>query len=204
MVIAIDGPSGSGKSTTARRVAAALGFRHLDTGAMYRAVALVALDRDLDPVSASGAIRLDPGPPLLLDGEDPGERLRTPEVTAKASEVAALPEVREALVARQREILAEGDWVAEGRDICSTVAPDAEVKVWLTADEVERARRRAGETGLPESEVLAAQRARDGADAGHGRATLTAPEGAILLDTSGLTPDEVTAAIVDLANEAAV
>lgn len=191
MVIAIDGPAGSGKSTTAKAVAATLDFAHLDTGAMYRAVALASLERGLAPAEAAAAIRLEPGPPLLVDGEAPGERLRSPAVTAAASTVAGDPEVRRLLVARQREILAAGDWVAEGRDICTVVAPDAEVRIWLFADEEERARRRAVEQGLDPAEVLEAQRLRDTADSGHGRSTLEAAEGATRLDTTGLTVEEV-------------
>jgi cytidylate kinase len=202
MVIAIDGPAGSGKSTTAKAVAATLGFAHLDTGAMYRAVALASLERGLAPAEAAAAIRLEPGPPLLVDGEAPGELLRSPEVTAAASGVAGDPEVRALLVARQREILADGDWVAEGRDICTVVAPDAEVRIWLFADAGERARRRAVEQGLDPAEVLEAQRLRDTADSGHGRSTLEAAEGATRLDTTGLTVEEVVERIRAMAEAA--
>lgn len=191
MVIAIDGPAGSGKSTTAKAVAAELRFSHLDTGAMYRAVALTSIDSGIPPADAAATVRIDPGPPLLVNGEEPGERLRSPEVTAEASKVAKDTEVRRLLVAMQREILAEGDWVAEGRDICTVVAPDAEVRIWLFADEAERARRRAVEQGLDEAEVLAAQRERDTADSGHGRSTLEAAEGATRLDTTGLSVEQV-------------
>lgn len=199
MVIAIDGPAGSGKSTTAKAVAAALGVRHLDTGAMYRAVALAVVEDGLGPAEAAAGLRFDPGPPILVNGAEPGGRLRDPDVSAAASAVAADAAVRQELVSRQREILSSGDWVAEGRDICTVVAPDAEVRVWLFADEAERARRRALEQGLDVEEVLAAQRERDANDTGHGRATLDAPEGALKLDTTGLSIDEVVSRIAQLA-----
>ena len=202
MVIAIDGPAGSGKSTTAKAVSAALGFRHLDTGAMYRAVALAVVERGLEPAVAAQQLEFEPGPPILIDGVDRGTRLRAPDVSAAASGVASDPEVRAQLVATQRQILASGDWVAEGRDICSVVAPDAEVRVWLFADELERARRRAAEQGLELEQVLDAQRQRDGNDTGHGRSTLAAPEGAIKLDTTGLSVEQVVSSIQQLVEQA--
>ena len=137
-----------------------------------------------------------------MNGEAPGDRLRTPQVTAMASRVASDQQVRDILVGRQREILSEGDWVAEGRDICQVVAPDAEVRVWLTADESERARRRAAQTGEDVEVVLAAQRERDAADGGHGRSTLSAPDGAVAVDTTRLTPQLVIEQIRSLADSA--
>src|SRR4051812_44486694 len=136
MIVAIDGPAGAGKSTVARAVAAALRFTYLDSGALYRCVALA---RPRDPATLD--IRFD-GDRVLLDGEDVGDAIRTAEISQEASRRAADPSVREALLDKQRALLAEGDWVAEGRDIGTVVAPDAELKVWLTADEAERARRR--------------------------------------------------------------
>jgi len=204
MVIAIDGPAGSGKSTTAKAVAASLGFQHLDTGAMYRAVALAVVEDGLEPAAAAKQLEFEPGPPILIAGVDRGTRLRDPDVTAAASGVASDPDVRTQLVALQRRILASGDWVAEGRDICSVVAPDAEVRVWLFADELERARRRAAEQGLELDDVLEAQRQRDGNDTGHGRSTLSAPEGAIKLDTTDLSVDQVVASISQLVDQARV
>ena len=202
MVIAIDGPAGSGKSTTAKAVSAALGFRHLDTGAMYRAVALAVVEGGIEPAAAARALEFEPGPPILIGGVDHGTRLRDPDVTAAASGVASDPEVRTHLVSIQRQILGNGDWVAEGRDICTVVAPDAEVRVWLFADELERARRRAAEQGIELAEVLESQRQRDGNDTGHGRSTLSAPEGAIKLDTTGLTVDQVVERIAELVDQA--
>src|SRR5438094_3595148 len=133
MIVAIDGPAGAGKSTVARAVARALGWTYLDSGAMYRAVALAALR------GAPVPERIDLGDRVLSDGEDVTDAIRTPEVTERASEVAADPAIRERLVAMQRDLIARGDWVAEGRDIGTVVAPDAEVKVFLTASAEERA-----------------------------------------------------------------
>jgi cytidylate kinase len=193
MIVAIDGPAGAGKSTVARAVARALGFTYLDTGAMYRAAALAGAD-DV------GALCIELGDDrVLLDGEDVTDAIRTPEVSEAASQVATRPEVRAALVAKQRELIADGDWVADGRDIATVVAPHAEVKVFLTASPEERARRRAEELGLRVEEVLAHQHERDERDSGHGR-TIDAPApGAVTIDTTGLTVDEVVERIAELA-----
>jgi cytidylate kinase len=191
--VAIDGPAGAGKSTVARAVAHALGFTYLDTGAMYRTVALASL-RGLDEVGALD-IQLD-GDLVLLNGEDVTSIIRTPAVSEQASVVANDPAVREAMVGQQRSIVAGGDFVAEGRDIATVVAPDAEVKVYLTADPAERARRRAAELGMDVEEVAADLRARDERDSSHGRTVLTAAPGAWELDTTGLSIDEVVDAIV--------
>lgn len=199
MVIAIDGPAGAGKSTVANAVSEALGFSHLDTGGMYRIVALASLESGVEPAAAAARVRIDPGPPLRMDGTEPGDRLRTPDVTARASAVSGDPEVRRLLVERQREILSSGDWVAEGRDICQVVAPDADVKIWLTASEEERARRRAAQTGEDADRVLCEMRIRDAADTGHGRSTLSAPEGAHVVDTTDLSADQVIDRIRELA-----
>ncbi len=202
MVIAIDGPAGAGKSTVAKAVADDLGFSHLDTGGMYRIVALASLELGVGPLEAAQIVEIEPGPPLLMNGVAPGERLRTPEVTARASDVAGDLAIRALLVDKQRQILGSGDWVAEGRDICQVVAPDAEVRVWLTASPEERARRRAAQSGQPVEEVLAEQTIRDAADDGHGRSTLSAPEGAHVVDTTALSADQVIAKIRALANAA--
>jgi CMP/dCMP kinase len=184
MLVAIDGPAGAGKSTVARAAARALGFTYLDSGALYRAVALSGAS---DPSGLD--IRFE-GDRVLLDGEDVSEAIRTPEISQEASRRAADPAVRAALLELQRSLLSNGDWVAEGRDIGTVVAPGAEVKVWLTADEQERARRR----GQPVDEV----RERDERDAGREHSPMVAAPDAVEVDTTGLDIDEVVARIVGL------
>ena len=203
MVIAIDGPAGAGKSTVARAVADRLGFTYLDTGAMYRCVGLAAAS---DTAGARGDIAervtIELGERVLLDGRDVTDEIRTAEASDAASRVAADRAVREALVRKQRELVAEGDWVAEGRDIGTVVAPDAAVKVFLTADPEERARRRARDLDQPVEDVLAAQRERDERDQTADRATLEAPNDATPVDTTGLTLEQVIEQVVTLAIEA--
>jgi CMP/dCMP kinase len=201
MVIAIDGPAGAGKSSVARAVATRLGFTYLDTGAMYRCVGLAA-DDGADAGEVADRIAIDVGERVLLDGRDVTEAIRAPGVSAAASRVAADPAVRAALVRKQQAIVAEGDWVAEGRDIGSVVAPEAEVKVFLHADPAERARRRAADLGLPVEDVLARQRERDLRDSTAGRSTLEPPADAVPVDTTGLTLEQVVDQIVMLAVEA--
>jgi cytidylate kinase len=191
MIVAIDGPAGAGKSTVARATARALGFQYLDTGAMYRAAGLAD-----DPVAAQ--IRLEDGR-VWLDGRDVTGEIRTPEASERASVVAARPEVRAALVTQQRSVMAVGDWVAEGRDIGTVVAPDAEVKVFLTASAEERARRRAAELGLDAQAVLREQALRDERDRTRETSPLMPAPGAVELDTTGLTIDQVVARIAELA-----
>jgi CMP/dCMP kinase len=198
MVIAIDGPAGAGKSTVARAAAERLGFTYLDSGAMYRAVAL----RGGDPVAVAREARLELGERVTLDGEDVTEQIREPWVSEAASRVASDPAVREALVQQQRRILTEGDWVAEGRDIGTVVAPDAEVKVFLTADPAERARRRAAELGTDEQVVLRELVLRDERDRTREVSPLVAAPDAVPVDTTGLSLDEVVDQIVTLAVEA--
>ncbi|HEX2088293.1 MAG TPA: (d)CMP kinase [Solirubrobacteraceae bacterium] len=197
MVIAIDGPAGAGKSTVARAVADALGFTYLDTGAMYRAVALARLrgEERTEIDFADGRV--------TLNGEDVSGEIRTPEVSEEASRVAAEREVRAAMVERQRELMADGDWVAEGRDIGTVVAPDAEVKVFLTADPRERAQRRALELGVEVERVLEEQRARDERDSTREASPLVRAQGAREVDTTGLTIEEVVERVVGLARGAA-
>ena len=201
-VVAIDGPAGAGKSTVAKSVARELGFTYLDTGAMYRAVALAARRREREPAEVAGTITLDLRDGVRIDGEDVSAAIRTPEVSQAASTVAADPEVRRALVAQQRRLMGSGDWVAEGRDIGTVVAPDAEVKVFLTADPVQRARRRARELGLDEAAVLADQSARDERDSTREHAPLKPAPGAVVLDTTDLTIEQVVARIADLVRAA--
>ncbi len=202
MVIAIDGPAGTGKSTVARAVAERLGFTYLDTGAMYRAVALRASASGEPPAEVARRIELDLGERVLLDGRDVTEAIRTPEVTAATSNVAADPAVREALVAKQRAIVASGNWVAEGRDIGTVVAPDAAVKVFLTATAEERARRRAEQTGGDYATVLRDQAERDERDSTAERAIFEAPPDSTPVDTTELSLDEVIDQIQTLVVEA--
>jgi CMP/dCMP kinase len=202
MVIAIDGPAGAGKSTVARAVAERLGFTYLDTGAMYRAVALASAGREEQAAEIAGRADIRVGDRVLLDGRDVTDAIRTPEVSAGASRVAADPGVRAALVRMQQEIVEEGDWVAEGRDIGSVVAPDAAVKVFLTATPEERARRRAAQTGTDAERVLREQAERDERDASADRTVLEPAVDAVPVDTTGLSLDEVVAQIETLAVEA--
>jgi cytidylate kinase len=208
MVIAIDGPAGAGKSTVARAVAGELGFTYLDSGAMYRCVALAALweGADLDDGEALGAlaegleIGFD-GLRVLLGGRDVSGEIRTPEVSAAASHVSVHPRVRAALVARQRELVEAADYVAEGRDIGTVVSPEAPLKIFLTASDEERARRRAAETGEDVEAVLVAQRRRDARDTEREHGALRAADDAVELDTTGLSLEDVVARIVALARE---
>jgi cytidylate kinase len=198
MVVAIDGPAGAGKSTVARAVARALGFTYLDSGAMYRAVALAALERGAEPAAVAPAVTIDLGDRVLLDGRDVTEAIRTPSVSEAASRAAAEPAVRAAMVVEQRRLLSSGDWVAEGRDIGTVVAPDAEVKVFLTADPAERARRRAAELGVDPARVLAEQTIRDERDRTRAHSPLEAAPGAVELDTTGMSFEQVVARVGDL------
>jgi cytidylate kinase len=180
-------------------VAHRLGFTYLDSGAMYRCVALLALaSPEEEPARLARAARIELGERILLDGRDVTGEIRSPEVSELASRVAADPGVREALVASQRELIAHGDWVAEGRDIGTAVAPEARLKVFLTADPEERARRRAAELGGDRGVVLAELRRRDERDRGRDHSPLQAAQDAVKLDTTGLAVDEVVERIADL------
>jgi cytidylate kinase len=196
MVVAIDGPAGAGKSTVARAVADQLGFTYLDSGAMYRCVALAALQRGAEPAAVAASVRIELGDRVRLDGRDVSSEIRTRAVSEAASRVAAEPAVREAMVREQRRLTENGDWVAEGRDIGSVVVPGAEVKVFLTADPHERARRRAAELGVDPATVLAEQVIRDHRDSTREQSPLAPAPGAVQLDTTGLTLDEVVARVV--------
>jgi CMP/dCMP kinase len=226
VLVAIDGPAGAGKSTVARAVARELGFTYLDSGAMYRCVALLSLTspREEPAVLARAArIELGSGLPassgrpevgdgamrtdgrimlevrIMLEDREVTEEIRTPEVSEAASRVATDPGVREAMVAKQRELIAGGDWVAEGRDIGTVVAPDAELKIFLTATPEERARRRAAELGADRATVQAEQTIRDERDSTREHSPLKPAPGAVTLDTSGLSVEEVVERIVALA-----
>ena len=202
MVVAIDGPAGAGKSTVARAAARALGFTYLDSGAMYRAVGLMAQRHGGAASDRAEELDIRLGDRVLANGEDVTDAIRTPEVSEAASKVATNPRVREALVQKQRELLSEGNWVAEGRDIGTVVAPDAAVKVYLTASPEERARRRAAELGTDVRTVLQDQALRDAQDMEREHSPLMAARGAVELDTSGLSVDEVVDRIVELVERA--
>jgi cytidylate kinase len=206
VIIAIDGPAGAGKSTVARSLAERLGATYLDSGAMYRCIALAALraDIDLDDATALGQLAGDREIGLadgrvLLDGEDVTEEIRAPEVSAAASRVSVFPEVRQAMVERQRALIASGDYVAEGRDIGTVVSPDSPLKVFLTASGAERGRRRAAETGEPLAAVVAAQESRDTRDRQREHGALRPAPDAVEIDTTGMSVDEVVTRVVDLA-----
>lgn len=198
MIVAIDGPAGAGKSTVARAVADALGFTYLDSGAMYRCVALASLERQEEPATLAASLRLSIGQRVRIDERDVTEAIRAPAVSEAASKVAADPEVRAALVQRQRELMAGGDYVAEGRDIGTVVAPDAAVKVFLTASPQERARRRADELGTDADTVQADQTLRDERDRTRAHSPLATAPGAVEVDTTGLGVDDVVRRIVAL------
>lgn len=215
IVVAMDGPSGSGKSSTARGVAARLGLRYLDTGAQFRAVAVWMLRHGVDvsdpdaiaavahkPVIESGTDPL--APTITLDGEDVAEAIRSEGATAAVSPVAAVPAVRSRLLELQRSIIGAGGIVVEGRDIGSVVAPDAELKLYLTADPAARAVRRTAERGG--GSVAATEAAllrRDAIDSTRAAAPLTVPDGATHLDTTPYTLDEVVDLVVSLVRDAA-
>ena len=208
MVIAIDGPAGAGKSTVARAVAAALGFTYLDSGAMYRCVALAGIEcgASLDDAEEIGELAGDlviafDGDRVRLDGRDVTEAIRAPQVTEGASRASVHPQVREALVARQRELIEAGRYVAEGRDIGTVVSPAAPLKVFLTASAEERARRRAAQSGEDEAAVLTAQRERDERDETRAHSALRAAPDAVEIDTTGIELDAVVGRVVGLARE---
>jgi len=208
MVIAIDGPAGAGKSTVARAVAGEIGFTYLDSGAMYRCVALAALweGADLDDGEALGElaegleIGFD-GPRVLLGDRDVSGEVRAPEVSAAASRLSVHPRVRAAMVGLQRQLIAAGRYVAEGRDIGTVVSPGSPLKIFLTATDEERARRRAAETGEDVEAVLEAQRRRDARDTEREHGALRPAADAVELDTTELSLDEVVARVVALARE---
>jgi CMP/dCMP kinase len=207
ITVAIDGPAGAGKSTIARRIAEKLGYLYIDTGAMYRAVALWALRRGvalsdmhrLEQLANEAAIEFlaDDGK-VLLNGEDVSASIRTPEVGDAASVVSRVPAVRRALVAKQREIGERASVVMEGRDIGSVVFPEATVKIFLDANPDVRAGRRAAETHLP-AEVVAEQiRERDRRDQTRPHSPLMQAPDAIYVDTTGLSIEDVEAALLKI------
>jgi cytidylate kinase len=211
VVIAVDGPAGAGKSTIARRVAARLGFIYIDTGAMYRAVALWALRQNIDTadmhrmeqLALAAEIRLEPGGTVLLNGEDVTAAIRTPQVSEAASRVAVIAGVRRAMVEKQRAMGARTSVVMEGRDIGTVVFPAADVKIFLDARPEERVRRRFTEDlekgAAVSAEAVAAQmRERDRRDSTRSEAPLTQAPDAVYLDSTGLTIDQVEEAVLKL------
>jgi cytidylate kinase len=202
LIVAIDGPAGAGKSSVARGVADALGYTYLNSGSMYRAVGLLTLRDGGAASDHAEALQIQLGDRVLVDGEDVTDELRTPDVSEAASKVATNEKVRAALVRKQRELLADGDWVVEGRDIGTVVAPDAPVKVFLTASPEERARRRAAELRTDVEPVLRDQALRDAQDVSREHSPLQKAPGALELDTTGLTLDQVVERVAGLVREA--
>jgi cytidylate kinase len=202
MVVAIDGPAGAGKSTVARGLAEALGFRYLDSGAMYRAVALSALENGGDPAERAAAADIEVGDRVLLDGRDVTEAIRRPEVTEASSKIAANKAVRAAMVDKQRELVSSGDWVAEGRDIGTVVVPDAGLKIFLTASPEQRAKRRAAELGADWRVVMRDQALRDAQDSERVNSPLRPAPDAIELDTTDRPVEDVVGQVVGLVRQA--
>ncbi|HEU4487822.1 MAG TPA: (d)CMP kinase [Actinomycetota bacterium] len=207
-VIAIDGPAGAGKSSVARAVARALCYSYLDTGAMYRAVALAVLEQGVDPTDESAVAALTAtvevdarGETTMLNGRDVGQRIRDEDVTSIVSLISSYPMVRSRLLQLQRQLLAQGDIVVEGRDIGTRVAPDADAKVYLTASLEQRARRRATQYGAETAELSKFEtdlEKRDRADSGRRESPLTQAQDSVVIDSTDLSLEQVVEQIVEL------
>ena len=209
-IVAIDGPAGAGKSTIARRVAARLGFTYIDTGAMYRAVALWALRQSVDPsdmhrleqLALAADIALESATAkVFLNGEDVTDVIRTPQVSDAASRVSAIPAVRRALVEKQRVMGAEGNVVMEGRDIGTVVFPQANVKIFLDANPGKRVERRQTQSGGAAAEIAGEIAERDRRDTTRPDSPLVQAPDAMYLDTTSLTVEEVEEAVLRLVRE---
>ncbi|MCI2106279.1 MAG: (d)CMP kinase [Intestinimonas sp.] len=213
--IAIDGPSGAGKSTLAKRLAEALGFRYVDTGAIYRTLGLMAFRKEVAPENASAVaellyhqdIRLDydkaGAQHMYLDGEDVTDEIRRPEVSRYASGVSAIPAVRNFLLSMQRDLAKMHNVIMDGRDIGTVVLPNADVKIFLTASQEDRARRRYEDLrtrgmDTPYEQVLADMIERDHRDSTRETAPLRQAEDAVLVDTTGQQPDESYAVLLEM------
>jgi cytidylate kinase len=215
VIVAIDGPAGAGKSTVARALAGRLGIGYLNTGSMYRALALLAVEHGIDPSDGPGlaaVARTHPirmrhtadGERVTVDGRDVTDAVRDRGITRIVSQVAVHAQVRAEIVATQRAVLATGSWVADGRDIGSVVCPDAELKVFLTATPEERAGRRhselvAGGEDVDLGDVMQEIAARDHVDSTRQESPLVVASGAVTLDTTGMTIDDVVDRLVELA-----
>jgi cytidylate kinase len=217
VIVAIDGPAGAGKSTVAREVARRLGAAYLDTGAMYRALAWLALRRGLAPSDGEALVALAREHPVEIEPTDDGDRvriagrdvtnaIRSPEVAAEVSEVSAHAGVREEMVAAQRALMSRGDWVSDGRDVGSTVRPDADLKVFLTATPQERARRRRADLAargvhLDQELVLEDVLRRDEIDSTRPASPLRVADGAVVIDSSGMEAGEVADRVMGMIAE---
>jgi cytidylate kinase len=207
MVVAIDGPAGAGKSTVARALAEDLGWEYVDTGAMYRALALKAVESGLEPSDEDALVRLARslrlearGDRMMVNGVDVSDRIRAADVTASVSAVSAHPGVRSLMAELQRRLARRGCVVMEGRDIGTSIVPEAELKVYLTASLRERARRRARQLEMPEegsvlADLEASLAARDASDSARATSPLARPEGALVIDSTHSDVDSVVAAI---------
>ena len=214
MIVAIDGPAGAGKSTVARAVARRLGLAYLDTGAMYRGLTWLALERGVEPSDGRSLAALardvpmaieptEDGDRVRVDGRDVTEAIRLPEVSGRVSEVSAHPGVREQMVAAQRALLSSGGWVSDGRDVGTVVCPGADLKVFLTASLEERARRRRAELASRGVEVdgptvLEDVRRRDHLDSTRETSPLRVAPGAVVIDSSEMEADDVVERVVRL------
>ena len=217
MIVTIDGPAGAGKSTVARSVARRLGVAYLDTGAMYRALTWLALERAIAPSDEEALVALARAEPIGIEPTDDGDRvriagrdvtadIRTPDVAAQVSEVSAHPGVRTEVVAVQRALLSQGSWVSDGRDVGTVVCPHADLKVFLTASLHERARRRRADlaargVAMDEATVLEDVRRRDHADSTRAASPLRIAQGAVVIDSSELDADAVADLIVSLVQD---